>query len=160
MTASAEKDKLTGLWFIGQKHYPDKTGGWIHDPDHAVFESVRLWLSDYFSGRFRIHDIQIDPHGTEFQKTVWNIIMEIPFGCTLTYSEIAKKISCARKSSFRSARAVGGAVAHNPVSILVPCHRVVGADRSLTGYAGGIERKKALLETENNQLFAKPSNLI
>ena len=152
MTASAEKGALTGLWFIGQKYYPSKTGTWIDESDYPVFETLRVWLADYFSGRDCISDLQLEPQGTPFQKNVWEMLLKIPFGQVTTYREIAKKLALTRGLSSMSAQAVGGAVGHNPISILIPCHRVVGSNRSLTGYAGGIDKKKDLLQLEHVDL--------
>ena len=160
MIARAENNSLTGLWFNDQKYCPLDTEEWIYNPDHDVFKTLRSWLDDYFSGIFRNHDIRIDLHGTEFQKKVWDIIIKIPFGETVTYGEIAECLESGKnitenisenKKSARYARAVGGATGKNPVAILVPCHRVMGADGKLTGYAAGTERKKALLELEKDR---------
>lgn len=148
MTASAAGGALTGLWFIGQKYYPSKTDTWVCAPDYPVFEALRVCLADYFSGRDGLSKLPLDPQGTSFQKTVWQILLEIPFGQVTTYGEVAKKLALARGLSSMSAQAVGGAVGHNPISILIPCHRVVGANRSLTGYAGGMDKKRALLQLE------------
>ena len=148
MTASAAEGALTGLWFIGQKYYPSKTDTWVWAPDYPVFEALRVWLADYFSGRDGLSKLPLDPQGTSFQKTVWQILLEIPFGQVTTYGVVAKKLALARGLSSMSAQAVGGAVGHNPISILIPCHRVVNANRSLTGYAGGMDKKRALLQLE------------
>ncbi|MFZ0928134.1 MAG: methylated-DNA--[protein]-cysteine S-methyltransferase [Syntrophobacteraceae bacterium] len=155
MTASAEQGALTGLWFIGQKYYPSKTGTWVYEPDYAVFEELRIWLDCYFSGRDCISGLRIDPPGMPFQKAVWDILLKIPFGQITTYGGIAKKIAIQRGLSSMSAQAVGGAVGHNPISILIPCHRVVGSNRSLTGYAGGLDKKEALLHLENVDMAKK-----
>ena len=151
-TVSAVGEVLTGLWFIGQKYYPANTDVWIHEPDYPVFERLRAWLSDYFSGINKPPDLRLEPHGTLFQKAVWNILLKIPYGQVMTYGEIAKKIALSRNLPSMSARAVGGAVGHNPISILIPCHRVVGSNRSLTGYAGGLDKKDSLLRLEHISL--------
>ncbi|ATW23582.1 methylated-DNA--[protein]-cysteine S-methyltransferase [Candidatus Formimonas warabiya] len=148
MTASAEKGALTGLWFLGEKYYPPKTDTWVSAPDDTVFQALQVWLSDYFSGKNSKPNLRLDPQGTPFQKTVWEILLKIPYGQVTTYGEIAKKIALLRGVPSMSAQAVGGAVGHNPISILIPCHRVIGSNGSLTGYAGGIDKKKALLELE------------
>ena len=159
MTASAEKEALTGLWFIGQKYYPSKTDTWLTEFDYTVFKTLRVWLTDYFSGRTCIPELQLEPQGTLFQKTVWDILLKIPFGQVTTYGEIAKRIAITQGLSSMSAQAVGGAVGHNPISILIPCHRVIGSNKSLTGYAGGIDKKKALLQLEHvKPLFAIDGN--
>jgi methylated-DNA-[protein]-cysteine S-methyltransferase len=143
MLASAEHDALTGLWFIGQKYYPKAVDTWTVCQNYAVFQSLRDWLEQYFAGKNLKPVILLNPQGTAFQKTVWEILQKIPYGKTLTYGEIAQQIS-----GRQAAQAVGGAVGHNPISLLIPCHRVIGSAGSLTGYAGGIEKKKALLERE------------
>jgi methylated-DNA-[protein]-cysteine S-methyltransferase len=158
MTASAEDDALTGLWFIGQKYYPE-TLGWTDKPDYPPFASLRVWLEIYFTGKSPppiegrlpargAGDLRLNPKGTLFQKAVWEQLLAIPYGKSSAYGEIAKKIAADRDLSSMSAQAVGGAVGHNPISILIPCHRVLGAGGSLTGYAGGLDKKKALLRVE------------
>lgn len=150
VTASAEGDALTGLWFVGQKYYPsdkDKST-WSYDPNHPIFKKLDQWLEDYFAGKRNIALPNLEPKGTAFQKAVWAILLQIPYGRVTTYGEIAKKIAISKGLYSMSAQAVGGAVGHNPISILIPCHRVVGANGSLTGYAGGLEKKKALLHIE------------
>jgi methylated-DNA-[protein]-cysteine S-methyltransferase len=151
MTASAENGALTGLWFIGQKYYPSKTGTWMDEFNYPVFETLRLWLGEYFSGKNPMLDLKIEPQGTPFQKAVWDILLKIPSGQITTYGEIAKKLAIMQGLSSMSAQAVGGAVGHNPISILIPCHRVIGSTGSLTGYAGGIDKKKALLQLEHGK---------
>ena len=142
--ASAENDALTGLWFVGQKYYPPQTEAWISDYDYPVFESLRSWLSDYFAGKCPKQTIKLNPRGTDFQRFVWDTLLKIPYGQLTTYGEIAKRLGC------KSARAVGGAVGHNPISILIPCHRVIGSNGSITGYAGGIDKKRVLLQIESH----------
>jgi methylated-DNA-[protein]-cysteine S-methyltransferase len=148
MTASAKGDALTGLWFVGGKYYPSDTGTWAHEPDRPIFMRLREWLEDYFAGGRNVPLPPLELVGTPFQRTVWDMLLEIPYGQVITYGEIAKRIAAARGLRSMSAQAVGGAVGHNPISILVPCHRVIGRDGSLTGYAGGLDRKKALLRIE------------
>jgi len=148
MTAAAEEEALTGLWFLGQKYYPVATAAWINEPDFPVFTALRSHLSRYFSGKDPGHGIMLAPHGSLFRKSVWDILLKIPFGEIVTYGEIAKAIAHAKGMATMSSQAVGGAVGHNPISILIPCHRVVGVDRSLTGYAGGVDKKEALLRLE------------
>ena len=115
--------------------------------DLPVFEEVSRWLDVYFSGRDPGTLPPLAPHGTAFQQAVWNILRRIPYGTTTTYGRIAAHIAAARGGRM-SAQAVGGAVGRNPISILIPCHRVIGADGSLTGYAGGLDKKEALLRLE------------
>jgi methylated-DNA-[protein]-cysteine S-methyltransferase len=152
MTAAAQNGALTGLWFIGQRYYPSPTTAWNCLPDHPVFAALRLWLSRYFAGEDTGPDLPLAPHGSPFQRAVWDVLVGIPFGQTVTYGEIAREIAGARGLSTMSAQAVGGAVGHNPISILIPCHRVLGSNRKLTGYAGGLDRKEALLRLEKVEL--------
>ena len=146
--AAAEGKALTGLWFIGQKYFPAGTEAWSSKPDHPVFISLKSWLEDYFAKRKPKNHIPLTPAGTDFQQAVWKLLLEIPYGETSTYGAIASRLVGAGKKA--SAQAVGGAVGHNPISLLIPCHRVLGSDGSLTGYAGGIEKKRALLELEGS----------
>jgi methylated-DNA-[protein]-cysteine S-methyltransferase len=139
---------LTGLWFEGQKYFAAKL-----DPDHEekklpVFARTAEWLAMYFDGENPAFMPPLTLKGTPFQKEVWEILLEIPFGQTTTYAEIAAEIARRRGLASMSAQAVGSAVAHNPISLIIPCHRVVGSDGSLTGYAGGIEKKEWLLAME------------
>ena len=133
---------LTAVTFIGQKH-EDK-----HIPKDVVFgtcpvlEQTKNWLSQYFSGNLPDFLPPMMPNGTPFQRKVWEALLNIPYGQTVTYGELAKRLGC------KSAQAVGGAVGRNPISILIPCHRVIGAGGSLTGYAGGVDKKEALLNLE------------
>jgi methylated-DNA-[protein]-cysteine S-methyltransferase len=146
MIASAEGESLTGLWFEGQKYFPD-TSLWQTKSDHPVFKTLRVWLKDYFAGKKMGASFKgifgLRPEGTEFQQKVWKALLKIPYGKLSSYGDIAKQ------TGFHP-RAVGGAVGHNPISLLIPCHRVVGSNGKLTGYAGGLERKKALLTLEGS----------
>jgi methylated-DNA-[protein]-cysteine S-methyltransferase len=144
--AASEGNALTGLWFIGQKYFPAGTEAWSNKPDHPVFVSLKSWLKDYFAKKKPKSRIPLLPAGTDFQQAVWKLLLEIPYGETSTYGTIASRLVSIGKKA--SAQAVGGAVGHNPISLLIPCHRVLGSDGSLTGYAGGIEKKRALLELE------------
>ena len=148
ITLSAHDGALTGLWFDGQKY--DRLGlpaELVEAPDLPIFEQARVWLDAYFAGRDPGALPSCAPVGTPFQMRVWKKLGDIPYGELTSYGAIAKAIE--EETGHRSAaRAVGGAVGHNPVSIILPCHRVVGASGSLTGYAGGLERKIALLELE------------
>lgn len=145
---AADEDGLTGLWFDGEKYYADRL-----DPDHrkgslpVLTEAVR-WLDIYFAGREPDFMPPIHMTGSDFQMDVWRILLKIPYGKTTTYGAIAKEIAAHRGLARMSAQAVGGAVGHNEISILIPCHRVVGSSGSLTGYAGGIDKKIALLQLE------------
>jgi methylated-DNA-[protein]-cysteine S-methyltransferase len=148
MAAAAEDEALTGLWFTGQKYYPAETAAWIDKPELPVFEKLRSWLGDYFEGKKPRVNFPLNPQGTAFQKSVWEILLQIPCGKVSTYGEIAEQLARKQGAASMSAQAVGGAVGHNPISVLIPCHRVVGADGSLTGYAGGLDKKKYLLKLE------------
>ena len=139
---------LTGLWFEGQRHYPAAPSGPWEEKRVAVLEQAERWLGLYFAGQEPDFTPPLAPQGTAFQKAVWEILLTIPYGETLCYGEIAARIAARRGLAHMSAQAVGGAVGRNPISLIIPCHRVVGADGSLTGYAGGLERKERLLALE------------
>jgi methylated-DNA-[protein]-cysteine S-methyltransferase len=147
MTASGEEGALTGLWFAGQKYYP-QTASWLDRPDYPVFEALRGWLTAYFAGEKSGAELPLRPRGTPFREIVWEILRGLPWGKTAAYGDIAKQAAERLGRPAASPRAVGNAVGHNPISILIPCHRVVGASGKLTGYAGGLERKRALLLLE------------
>lgn len=139
---------LCGLWFEGQKYYQSNLKEF--DTEIKPFsKKVTTWLDSYFQGNNPKVDIPLHLEGTDFQKEVWNILLTIPYGKTMTYGEIANIISKEKGITKMSPQAVGSAVGHNPISIIVPCHRVIGSNGSLTGYAGGIERKEQLLRLEN-----------
>ena len=143
MIVAATNQGLAGLWFEGQRHLPD-TNGWPHAPHHPVLAEAVAQLRDYFGGRRTRFDLPLDLQGgTAFQQSVWQALLAIPAGGTTSYGAIGLRVG--RPSAVR---AVGAAVGRNPVSIVVPCHRVLGRDGSLTGYAGGLDRKSALLELE------------
>ena len=133
---------LAGVWFEGQKHHPAPLAV-VRRPDDALLRRAADQLHAYFAGESVVFDIPLDLQGTPFQRSVWQALLAIPGGQTRSYGEIAKALGTAA-----AVRAVGGAVGRNPVSVIVPCHRVIGSDGSLTGYAGGVDRKKALLELE------------
>lgn len=158
MTASAENEALTGLWFIDQKHYPTKADTWVYNPDYSVFKMLRTWLSDYFSGKYPVPSLNLNPKGTPFRRAVWDILLEIPTGEVTTYGKIAKKLAVNKNLPSMSAQAVGGAVGHNPISILIPCHRVIGSNGSLTGYDGGLDKKVTLLQLEHVDLATSKLN--
>ncbi len=144
---AARDGALCGLWFRGQKY--ERAGLAGAGPaaaeeggDGAVLERACRWLNAYFAGGDPVRDFPIAPRGTDFQKRVWAALEEIPYGETVSYGQLARRIGCA------SARAIGAAVGRNPISLLIPCHRVLGAGGALTGYAGGLERKERLLALE------------
>lgn len=133
---------LAGAWFEGQKHHPEPLAA-PRRPDDALLRRAAEQLQAYFAGERHAFDVPLDLHGTPFQRAVWQALLSIPSGSTCTYGAIARSLQAAT-----AVRAVGGAVGRNPVSVIVPCHRVIGGDGSLTGYAGGVDRKRALLELE------------
>lgn len=139
---AADETGLTGLWFEGQKYFPSFLGVDYQEKETPVLTETARWLDVYFSGKDPGFLPPLHPQGSPFRQAVWNILLTIPRGQTITYGEIARRLGV------RSAQAVGGAVGHNPISILIPCHRVVGSDGSLTGYAGGFDRKTRLLQLE------------
>ena len=145
---AADQNCLTGLWFEGQKYFALHLDKEREEKEIPVFEKTKEWLDIYFSGKELDFTVPLRFIGTDFQKEVWKILCSIPYGQTMTYGEIAGKLAEKRGKKSMSAQAVGGAVGHNRISILVPCHRVVGSDGSLTGYAGGIEKKVKLLTLE------------
>lgn len=140
---------ITGLWFVGQRHFDIEVEGCITDKDLPIFDEVSHWLDIYFTGNNPGEIPAVRMNGTPFQLEVWQILQAVPYGKLITYWEIAELIAKKRGITKMSARAVGNAVGRNPVSILVPCHRVVGSSGKMTGYAGGIERKVKLLKLEN-----------
>ena len=148
ITLRSDGEALTGLWFADDKHYgaKDIDGEVLADLD--VFMQAEAWLAEYFAGREPKVSVPLKLQGSEFQMQVWRLLQDIPYGRLVTYGDIAKKIAAQKGVARMSAQAVGGAVGHNPLCIIVPCHRVVGANGSLTGYGGGMWRKVRLLELE------------
>lgn len=145
---AADDTGLTGLWFEGQKYFAQGLDKETEEKEFSVFQTARRWLDVYFSGQAPDFQVPLHFQGTTFQKEVWKILLSIPYGETTTYGAIAKQLAAKRGLPHLSAQAVGSAVGHNKISIIVPCHRVIGADGSLTGYAGGIWRKEKLLALE------------
>lgn len=145
---AADDTGLTGLWFEGQKYFAQGLDKETEEKEFSVFQTARRWLDVYFSGQAPDFQVPLHFQGTTFQKEVWEILLSIPYGETTTYGAIAKQLAAKRGLPHLSAQAVGSAVGHNKISIIVPCHRVIGADGSLTGYAGGIWRKEKLLALE------------
>ena len=142
---------LTGLWFVGQVNdAKDNCDIEIKD-DLPIFGQVETWLESYFSGNPTPITFPLQPKGTIFQERVWKILQEIPYGETMTYGEIAQRIAKEKGVATYSAQAVGQAVGKNPISILIPCHRVLGKNGALTGYAGGVHRKEQLLRIEREK---------
>lgn len=143
ITIAAHDNALVGLWFAGQKYYmAGIPAGAIHSNAPIIIQT-KQWLDKYFNGLHPcITELPLAPRGTDFQKRVWRELSEIPYGTTTTYGDIARRIGA------KSPRAVGVAIGHNPISIIIPCHRVVGANADMTGYAGGIQTKIKLLTHE------------
>jgi len=148
ITLASNGESLTGLWFDGQKNFPHKLISESIELELPIFTQTCNWLDIYFSGRIPDFTPPIYLNTTPFRKAVYDILLTIPYGHTMTYGEIANIIAKQNGVERMSAQAVGGAVGHNPVSIIMPCHRVVGADGSLTGYAGGLNKKIELLKLE------------
>lgn len=145
---AADTVGLTGLWFEGQKYFALHLDKEHEEREVPVFDQAKQWLDIYFSGKEPGFMVPLHFTGTDFQNEVWKILCRIPYGKTMTYGEIAKQIARKRGIDHMSAQAAGGAVGHNEISIIVPCHRVVGSNGSLTGYAGGIDKKIQLLTLE------------
>jgi methylated-DNA-[protein]-cysteine S-methyltransferase len=144
---------LSGAHFVGQKHYPKLDGAWVRDPDAAAARQARRELQEYFAGKRKRFEVPLAARGTPFQRAVWRAIAQVGFGETITYAELAR-----RAGYPGSARAAGAATGRNPLGVIVPCHRIVGSDGSLTGYAGGLPLKKALLDLERKE--ALPGSLL
>ena len=148
ITIASDGASLTGLWFNGQKYYADTLSSVYEERSLPVFDRTAAWLDTYFGGSDPGTPPPLAPRGTPFRCAVWDILLTIPYGSTMTYGTIAALLSARSGGARTSARAVGGAVGHNPISIFIPCHRVIGENGTLTGYAGGLERKKRLLLLE------------
>ena len=149
MTMASNGNALTGLWFDGQQRYGSSFGKDHFSAELPIFDQISRWLDIYFDGREPDFTPPLQLAGSDFRKSVWEVLLTIPYGKTMTYGEIAKIIASQKGVKHMSAQAIGGAVGHNPVSIIVPCHRVIGANGSLTGYAGGLDRKRKLLCLES-----------
>jgi methylated-DNA-[protein]-cysteine S-methyltransferase len=148
LTIASDGESITGLWIKGQKYFAAALGSEYSAMDLPVFGRVEEWLTIYFSGKNPTFTPPLAPKGSSFRQAVWKILRDIPYGEVITYGDIARMIAKQSGKEKMSAQAVGGAVGHNPISIIVPCHRVVGAQGSLTGYAGGIKTKAELLTLE------------
>ena len=143
MFATAEEDGITHIEFVGAKYAPEARADWIEDPQAPDLAACGMQLAEYFAGKRTEFDLPLAPQGSDFQQRVWREIARVPYGKTISYGELA-----ARAGAPGQARAAGAATGRNPVSLVIPCHRIVGSDGSLTGYAGGLERKRELLELE------------
>ena len=146
MLLLATDDGLCGVYFHRQKYFPSKEKDWKRDPGHAILKRAKRELAEYFAGKRSHFDVALDPEGTPFQRSVWKAISRVGYSRTITYGALA-----AKAGHRGSARAAGAATGRNPISIIVPCHRIVGSNGSLTGYAGGLDRKRALLALEGAQ---------
>lgn len=141
MLLAANDEGLTGVHFVGQKYYPAEREGWIRDG--KALGKAKEELSEYFEGERAVFTVRLAAEGTPFQKAIWNEIAKVRFGETITYAELA------RRAGFPNcARAAGAATGRNPIGVIVPCHRILGTNGALTGYAGGLSKKKALLALE------------
>ena len=147
----SDGESLIGLWFVGQVNDAKDIDDIEIKNDLPIFGQVESWLESYFSGKQASITIPLQPKGTSFQQRVWQILQEIPYGKTMTYGEIAQRIAKEKGVETFSAQAVGQAVGKNPISILIPCHRVLGENGALTGYAGGVHRKEQLLQLERGK---------
>ena len=148
MTMASDGFSLIGLWFDGQKCFASTLDKDCEERDDLpIFEETRRWLDLYFAGKVPDFTPTLSMRASDFRRRVWEVLLEIPYGQTITYGEIAQRIG-----KPGSAQAVGGAVGHNPISLIIPCHRVVGSDGSLTGYAGGIDRKQWLIKKEQETI--------
>ena len=145
---AADEIGLTGLWFDGQKYFARGLPADRVERETPALLEAKRWLDIYFSGKEPDFTPPLHPIGSAFRQSVWEILLQIPYGKTTTYGEIARQLSEKMGLSRMSAQAIGGPVGHNPISIIIPCHRVVGSDGSLTGYAGGIPKKVGLLTLE------------
>ena len=143
MLLVATDEGLAGVFFNRQKHHPKKQADWTKKSDHRLLRQAKRELAEYFAGKRKRFEVALSPEGTPFQRSVWKAISTVRFGDTITYGELAR-----RAGHEGSARAAGAATGRNPIGIIVPCHRIMGADGSLTGYAGGLERKRTLLALE------------
>ncbi len=157
ITICSDGTNLIGLWLENQKYFASIIQEeMIENNTLEIFKKTKNWLDRYFAGeRPKISELQLAPIGSNFRQEVWKILCKIPYGQVTTYGDIAKKIAQRRGVAKMSAQAIGGAVGHNPISIIIPCHRVIGTNGNLTGYAGGIETKSKLLQHEGVNMVRK-----
>lgn len=149
---AADEIGLTGLWFNGQKYFARSLPAGYTEQNTPALSEAKRWLEVYFTGKKPDFMPPLHIVGSTFRRAVWEILLQIPYGKTTTYGEIARQLAKKQKLPRMSAQAVGGAVGHNEISIIIPCHRVVGTNGSLTGYAGGIDKKIKLLELEHTDM--------
>jgi methylated-DNA-[protein]-cysteine S-methyltransferase len=147
MLIAANDAGIDGVYFSGQKYFPRNDAHWSRDGENALLRQAKRELAEYFAGTRKRFEVALHPTGTPFQKAVWHAISGVAYGETISYGELARRAGAAGR-----ARAAGAATGRNPIGILVPCHRIVGADGSLTGYAGGLARKRALLSLEAGEI--------
>ena len=171
ITVALDDDaNIAGLWFQNQKYFPDISEDelWLEDicqdaggskesrvrvdKQREAMKRFDLQIKEYQEGKRKEFDLPLAPQGSEFRKLVWKELLEIPMGATTTYGELGKKVAKIKGKETMSAQAIGGAVGHNPISLIIPCHRVVGAKGQLTGYAGGVDKKVAILEHEGVEI--------
>lgn len=150
ITIASDEASVTGIWFENSRFFSKALSGKYINQATAAAEQAVHWLDIYFNNKIPDFTPPLQLNGTDFRLTVWKILLDIPYGETVSYGDIAKTVAEKQGIAKMSAQAVGNAIGHNPISIIVPCHRVVGSNGSLTGYSGGIERKKALLDIESN----------
>jgi methylated-DNA-[protein]-cysteine S-methyltransferase len=151
MLLAASEKGISGVYFNRQKHHPKRASDWQHAPGNAHLQEAKKQLAEYFAGKRREFDLELDPAGSSFQRRVWKAISGVPYGETISYGELARRCGFPE-----GARAAGAATGRNPIGIIVPCHRIVGASGKLTGYAGGLDKKRSLLALEGvgRDLFA------
>ncbi len=161
---AADEEGLTGLWFEGQKYFAKGLEAETSEKETEILSQTMRWLDIYFAGSEPDFFPPLHASGTDFRKKVWAVLRSIPYGRTVTYGEIAGQVTEACGLAHMSAQAVGGAVGRNPIGIIIPCHRVVGADGNLTGYAGGVDKKMRLLQLEGADVrqfcFPKGKNFL
>lgn len=156
ITIASNGSEIIGLWFDEQKYYGSTITPKLEEKSLPIFDETKRWLDIYFSGVSPTFTPSLKISSTPFREVVWKILLTIPFGQTMTYGEIGSIVAKQREITKMSARAVGSAVAHNPISLIIPCHRVIGAKGSLVGYAGGMERKEKLLFLERSRISGNP----
>lgn len=156
----SDGEYLTGLFIAGQKYFMDGISKELDkNNDLEIFHMVNDWLKSYFAGENpSIQGLLLKPQGTVFRQVVWQELLNIPYGGTITYQELGKKVAKRLGKNSMSSQAIGGAVGHNPISIIIPCHRVIGTDGSLTGYAGGLDKKEYLLALEKANIHGGDEN--
>ena len=152
MRITAVHEGLTSISFDGDRYAPPQDPAWVRDPSFPALRRAAAQLTAYFAGERRVFELPLAATGTPFQRTVWDAIAAVPAGDTISYAELAR-----RAGHPGSARAAGAATGRNPIAIVVPCHRIIGADGSLTGYAGGLDRKRALLALEQKRKPMRPA---